>query len=213
MTKFTHLNLAQATAVAVLVLVVALTACGGTIPSRFYVLSPMPPANTPESGNSTGQRQGVIVVGPIEMPKYLDRAQIVTFIDPSQLEIAEFDRWAEPLSNSFARVMAESILLMTSAARVEIYPFPVALRNPSNRQIVVQVIRFHQRSDGMIDLWANWNILDQDGRRNLAGGTSKTTESATAGDFKSVAAAMSRAVSSFSNDLAKALNALPSPTS
>jgi uncharacterized lipoprotein YmbA len=198
---------------AISALAVALASCGETKPSNFYVLSAISPEGPTDSGNPSAKRQGVIGVGPVKIPEYLDRTQIVTFTDANQLNIAEFDRWAEPLSSNVARVMAENILMMTSAARVEIYPFPVTSRNSSNRQVVVEVIRFHMRSDGVVDLWANWNILNQDGRRNLASGTSKVTETAAAGDVKSMAAAMSRAISSFSKDVANAFNALPSPAS
>jgi uncharacterized lipoprotein YmbA len=211
MSSFTFLRLARLSAI--LALAIALTSCGETKPSHFYVLSAISPEGPTDSGNPAAKRQGVIAVGPIEMPKYLDRPQIVTFIDSNQLDAADFDRWGEPLANNFARVMAENILLMTSAARVEIYPFPVISRNSSNRQIAVQVIRFHRRSDGVVDLWANWNILDQDGHRILASGMSEATETASAGDFKSVAAAMSRAISSFSKEVADAFNSLPRPAS
>jgi hypothetical protein len=143
------------------------------------------------------------------LPKYLDRGAIVTFTSANQLEVAEFDRWAEPLPDNLARVMAENLLALISAARVEIYPFTAGGRTAPDYQIVVEILRFRVGSDGSVELLANWNILSQDGRGSLASGTSKVAEAAPAGNIEAMVDAMSRAVSGLSQDIAAAFQSAP----
>jgi uncharacterized lipoprotein YmbA len=77
-----------------------LGACAST-PSRFYLLNALA---TPETIPSPATSQGpVIGVGPITMPRYVDRPQIVTRVGRNQLALGEFDRWAEPLQNNVSR--------------------------------------------------------------------------------------------------------------
>ena len=77
-----------------------LTGCGRSIPPRFYVLSPLPRGQQV----SAPDKPLVIGIGPVELPPYLDRPQIVSRPDANRIALAEFDRWAEPLASSFSGV-------------------------------------------------------------------------------------------------------------
>jgi uncharacterized lipoprotein YmbA len=158
-------------------------------------------------GRDASKTGAIIAVGPVEIPKYLDRSQIVTVTAPNRVDLAEYDRWAEPLDVTLARTVAENLSSMTPARLVEVYPFPTNL-DPSARQIVIQILRFDLRSNGEVSLAANWSIVDQEGRRTLYRGTSKASEQATVGDYKSATLAMSRAVATFSREIATAYNSL-----
>jgi uncharacterized lipoprotein YmbA len=63
-----------------------------------------------------------IGIGPVTLPKYLDRPQIVTFTSPYALNVVEFDRWAEPLESTFVRVLAENLALLLPRAHVVVSP-------------------------------------------------------------------------------------------
>ncbi|HQP91334.1 MAG TPA: ABC-type transport auxiliary lipoprotein family protein, partial [Candidatus Omnitrophota bacterium] len=67
---------------------------------RFYMLKQL------EDNESLKKYQGnknvVILIGPVDMPHYLDRPQIVT-LDKKLVKIAQFDRWAESLTSGLAR--------------------------------------------------------------------------------------------------------------
>jgi uncharacterized protein len=72
-------------------LLVVLTGCASTPPSRFYTLSAMPkvlPVNLP--ADLPGDFS--LGVGPVNIPQYLDREQIVTRVGENELVLAEFDR-------------------------------------------------------------------------------------------------------------------------
>src|SRR5215510_6709686 len=81
-----------------------LGACA-SMPSRFYILNTLP-AQVPAAA---AERGPVIGVGPITMPKYLDRPEIVTRASQNQLTFGQFDRWAEPLQDNVFRVLAENL--------------------------------------------------------------------------------------------------------
>src|SRR5919109_1073251 len=94
-------------------------------PSRFYLLSAPPSAEPVPLGTSGGQG-ATIGVGPVTLPRYLDRPQIVTQTSPYELKLAEFDRWAEALDINFSRVLAENLSLLLPTARVVLAPWPRA---------------------------------------------------------------------------------------
>ena len=51
----------------------------------------------------------VVAVGPVAIPDYLDRPQILTRSGPSELQLAEFERWAGSLEKDVSRVLAENL--------------------------------------------------------------------------------------------------------
>lgn len=91
--------------ISVLLLAFCLTACLGTTPaSNFYQLA------APDNVAPVSQRRISIRIDEVSVPRYLDRPQIVTF-EPNgtQLNIAEFDRWAESYSTGLSRILADDI--------------------------------------------------------------------------------------------------------
>src|SRR5919108_2844543 len=86
-------------------------------PSRFYLLSAGPNAET-ASLEMSGRQGPTIGVGPVTLPRYVDRPQIVTRTSPYELKVAEFDRWGEALDPNFSRVLGENLALLLPSARV-----------------------------------------------------------------------------------------------
>jgi hypothetical protein len=89
-------------------MLLAACATGTSAPSRFYVLAPLE-APEAEPQLAPGERCLAIGIGPVEIPAYLDRPQIVTRLSNNELNLAEFDKWAEPLRDNLIRVLAENI--------------------------------------------------------------------------------------------------------
>ena len=111
------------------------TGCARSKPARYYLLSALSPVAglNEDRGVSLG-------VGPIEFPKYLDRPQIVTRESHSRLDFGEFDRWAEPLDENFARVLSENLAELLSTDDVVEFPWTRSTR--IDYQIIVTVNRF-----------------------------------------------------------------------
>jgi len=87
--------------------------CLCTPPSRFYLLPTLTDVSSPAA---MGERALTIGVGPVTLPPYLDRPQIVTRASRAQLHLAELDQWAASLQDTVARVLAENLSLLMPTA-------------------------------------------------------------------------------------------------
>jgi hypothetical protein len=132
-----------------------LGACTST-PSRFYTLNSLSASETIPA--MSAEQGPVIGVGPITMPKYLDRPQIVTRTGSHQLAVADFDRWAEPLQDNVARVLAENLALLIPTDQVLLYAWPRSAT--LDYQVTVDVLHFEGWLGGESRLLALWSILD-----------------------------------------------------
>jgi uncharacterized lipoprotein YmbA len=86
-------------------------------PSRFFVLAPLPDAPSPAPGNHVSS----LGVGPIFLPRYLDRSEIVTRVGPNEVKPAVFDYWAGSLSHQFQTVLTQNLQTLVHPDRVQGY--------------------------------------------------------------------------------------------
>ena len=117
-----------------------LTACGTSEPSRLYTLSALPD----RGGEFAGSEGPAVGVGPVTLPQYLDRPQIVQRSGPNRLETSEFDRWAEPLSDTVPRVLAENIGRLLQSEKV--YVLPRRRRLPLDLSVEVDFSQFERKT-------------------------------------------------------------------
>lgn len=90
--------------------------CGSSPRSDYYMLT----ANAPGIPGGGGPSIGI---GPVSVPEYLNTRQIVMNRNAHKLELAEFDRWAEPLDEGVSRVVAVNLAVMMNTADVQIFPW------------------------------------------------------------------------------------------
>jgi uncharacterized lipoprotein YmbA len=147
-----------------------------------------------------------IGVGPVAIPEYLNRGQIVTRTGENQLELAEFDRWAEPLQKNLARVLALNFSTLLSTDRVALHPWNRS--TPMDYQVIVDVGRFEAGEDGTTSLLARWSIVDGADRKILRVRKSSLSEPIANGDYEATVASMSRAVAALSREIAEAIRDL-----
>ena len=77
--------------------VLALAGCMSVAdPTKHYVLSPTSPRDPTPTSSASSVAVGV---GPVLIPGYLDRVQIVTRDANDEVAVAMYDRWAEPLES------------------------------------------------------------------------------------------------------------------
>ena len=81
----------------------------------------MATAVTDGKGGST-RTNIALEVGPVTLPGYLDRPQIVTRKGRDEIEPAEFDLWPEPLKSSVSRTLGENLATLLRTDRVAIFP-------------------------------------------------------------------------------------------
>ena len=178
--------------------------CSTGPPARLYVLTSLPRAESVPP--ATGGRELSIGVGPVELPQYVDRPQIVMGQQSSELHSATSAQWAEPLQDGFTRVLAENLSLLLATDRVALFPWKTFI---PEYQVVVEVTHFLGQTGGAASLVALWSILTKDGREALVSKKSSLRETTAASEYAALAAAMSRTVAALSRDIATALLALP----
>ena len=183
---------------------------GKSSPAKFYVLSALPSPETTKK--VAAAEQGVAIgVGPVSLPPYLDRPEIVTRSGGNKLHLAEFDRWAEPLRQNFTRVLAQNLSNLIPTDRAALYPWERSV--PINYQVAVEVVHFEGSADGNSSLMARWSILGADGKQELLAGQSSFSESiGPPQDYEATVSAMSRTLADFSREIAAAIKRLSQQT-
>jgi uncharacterized lipoprotein YmbA len=186
---------------------IGLTLCTGCIgrsdPARFYVLTEVPRSTVAAPSAEPG-RGAAVGVGPVGLPGYLDRIQIVTRRG-AQLEVAEFDRWGEPLSEGVSRAIAVHLAALLQTDRIAVFPWPAA--RTIEHQVVVDVTRFDGVVGGDVLLEARWRIFGQD-RKELVLRYSAVREATGESGYLALVAAMSRSVGALSREIADSVKML-----
>ena len=184
-----------------LVLPLLLAGCGTTQPSKFYILSPVP-----SGGPATVTDQGPVVgLGPVTLPKYLDRPQIVQRSGHNQLLLSESHRWAEPLTNNFIRVLAENLSVSTPTKQVALYPWNRSTR--IDYQVSVDVMRFDADTSGDAELSAAWTVRETKSGEIIFKGRSTLNQPALAPGYAAIAAGQSRLLAAFAREIAGVIRA------
>jgi uncharacterized lipoprotein YmbA len=178
--------------------------CSTGPPARLYVLTSLPRAESVPL--PTGVRELSLGIGPVELPQYLNRSQIVTGEQAPELHSAASAQWAEPLQDGFTRVLAENLSLLLATDRVALFPWKTFI---PEYQVVVEVTHFLGQTGGEVSLVALWSILTKDGREALVSKKSSFREATGSSEYAALAAALSRTVAALSRDIAAALLALP----
>ncbi|MGC3964451.1 MAG: PqiC family protein [Rhodocyclaceae bacterium] len=162
---------------------VALAACSST-PARYYTLSSVPPqtAAAPASGLS-------IAVAPVTLPEGVDRFELVVRTADNRVDILDSDRWAEPLRQDIARVVADDLAQRLPAARIAAYP-QYASRDAAYT-VFIDVQRFESTTT-TATLDARWTLRREDDKQTQYG-RETISESITGGNA-GLAAAHSRAL-------------------
>jgi len=188
----------------------ALSACTVLSPqpdkTKFFVLTSAvgsAPDAAPADGSSASNL--AIGVGPIKLPQYLRRPEVVTRTSPSELALSDTDRWAEPLESGFVRVLSENLSRQLGTQRIVTFPWYSSSR--LDYQVQINVKRFETDSKGKPELDAQWSIRDGRGTKMLVARESDISEPPDPGD-PSPSVGLSQALSSLSQQIASQIAAL-----
>ncbi len=175
--------------------------CAVTEPSRFYTLHSLSNSGA-EQPLATG-RGLAIGITPIKLPEFLDRPQIVTRISQNQLRLANFDRWAEPLADNFARILAENLSILLSTDRIAVFPWTKS--PPIDFQVAVDVTQFEGKLGGSVSLIARWIIFGEQDKKALLIRKSTISEPTDAQGYEALVSAQGRALARLSQKIAAAI--------
>jgi uncharacterized protein len=177
--------------------------------SKFYLLTPTAEtaATTPAATTQSTSSDFTIGLGPIKLPPYLDRPEIVTRMAPNRLELSKEDRWGESIQNGFTRAMERDLAAQAGAA-VIVFPWYSTVH--IDMQVQIDVSRFETDAQGTATLSAKWTILDSTGKNILYTVESNLTQPSKPGDNTEAAAALSRTIGDLSAQIANMLQQLRS---
>lgn len=171
-----------------------LTSCVGTSPTtRYYALD-----SGPVSAVSEGEI--LIAVGPFELPAYLDRPQIVTRTEGTQVQVNKFDRWAEPLDASIVRQINNTI--NEQLRSVFAYQYPSLTKVQPVYRLRGRIYSFEANGDGTVSLSLRWGVLDENGSFTIAArGANYSTTVDSVADMPAVTAAMGSLIDQLSAEI------------
>jgi uncharacterized lipoprotein YmbA len=141
------------------VMAVMVTGCfGGGVQDQFYMLQPV--KETPPSAKNPA-RGPLIGLGPIKVPAYLDRPQIVTAASDHEYRLAESQRWAERLDDNIARVSLENLAALVPTDRIVMHPW--SRETKPDAQVALQIQELHVDPEGHARMVAFWSLKSAKG--------------------------------------------------
>jgi hypothetical protein len=176
-------------------------ACGtASPPVSFYSLN----ALAVETSSAPAAPVLAIGVGPVVLPGYLDRPQLIVRSGPNHLRIDEYHRWAGRLNQEIVRVLSENLMILLKSSRVA--PIPWASDFNPDIAVRVEVFAFEAAADGAVRLRANLILTDRrpSGLPEQAWTVDLTQQSPEAG-YDAIVATQSRLLADVSRQIAEAI--------
>jgi len=167
----------------------------------YFLLTSLP---APDASVAPAAPELVVGLGPITLPSYLDRIQIVRREATNQLSFNDRERWGQPLEDGFARVLADDLVTLLGSKTV--FRPPWRARDTLDAIVEIDVTRFEVvTASRRAELRARWRIRDARTKKFVADGAAEldrplADESTTAG-----VAAMSETIGDLARELATAL--------
>ncbi len=167
---------------------------GKSDPSKFYVLDSQ--ANTAIVTNLTKLQIGV---GPIEIPGYIDRPQMVTKSNDVEITLDEYSRWAEPMDEMFPRVLTQNIRILGGSNQIHSFPWTNKLE--LDFQVTVKIIKFENDSKGDALLITYWQLEEKTKKYLFETYQSEFHAKAASNDYSDRVVALNKTIEQFAHEI------------
>ncbi len=141
------------------ILTLLLSACSNSTPAQLFMLDANIAA-APDLSTHLFNRSLQVGLGPIHLPEYLNRPQIVIETAKNQYKLDEDHRWAERLDQNISRSLATFLANRLGIEQILIYPWSAKLN--IDYQVGIDILELHQSSDGYSHLRAQWRVFHTD---------------------------------------------------
>lgn len=177
---------------------------GGPTPEpQYFTLST--PAGASAAPLAARPQLG-LVLGPVDLPRYLDRAELVTRSGAHGLRVWNFVRWGGSLRTDVQRVVADDLSRLLGTARIAVYP--AEARFPVDYRILLELLEFGSAPGHPVALRARWTMAGGDGRAVAVGATQVEQPPASA-SWEDYVAAHGAALAVLTQELAERIAGLP----
>ncbi len=183
---------------ALLAALALLAAACSSDPANFYVLNATATATSAPTTLS-------VAVGPVSVPAAVDRQQIVVTTSANQVTFDEFNRWASPLQDNIARVVADDLAALLGTSRVSL--FPQSGDADADYRVRIEIRSFESAPGKSASLSAIWTVRRTKDGKSESGRTS-VSEQVPDGGYGALAGAHSRSIERMSRDIADAVRLL-----
>lgn len=135
---------------------VSLTACstnksnGNIDDIRFYALNSLPPS----TNTNNKLRMGV---GPLEIPRLINRPQIVSRKNQSEINMAEAHQWGGSHKEELIQVITDNLSSLLNTENIQQYPWKFSFK--PHYQIRINIERFDGELGKSVQLKARWWLL------------------------------------------------------
>ena len=121
---------------------------GGT---HFYTLSSMPPSSASVSNKIS------IGIGPVEIPRLLNRPQIVSRKNNTEIIISEKHQWGGSFKEELIRAITDNLSTLLKTEKIEQYPWKSSFK--PDYQIIIDVDGLDGTLDKSVTYNARWRLL------------------------------------------------------
>ncbi|CAB1061023.1 hypothetical protein D1BOALGB6SA_5794 [Olavius sp. associated proteobacterium Delta 1] len=175
-----------------------------TTPVEFYTLAPL--TSVSEADKIAGLGDNIAVgVGPLQIPKIIDRPQIVTRIGPNKINVDEFHRWAGSVYEDFLRAVTMNLAALLQSNLVVAFPWEEYV-DPDYR-VYLAVHQFDGRLGQYAQLDITWTITAREALEILFVRKSLIREPVQGDDYDAFIAAKSRILARLSRQIAQGIKA------
>ncbi|MDC0999921.1 PqiC family protein [Methylophilaceae bacterium] len=127
-------------------------------PVEYYMLD----ASVGIDNNQTlkGDEGPMIGLGPIRLPEYLDRFQMVVAVSQNKYKLIDGHRWAEKLDQNISLALFKTLPGQLGTDKMIRYPWPQ--RPGVDFQVKIDILELNVDQDGQSQLVAQWSIKSKD---------------------------------------------------
>jgi hypothetical protein len=188
-------------------LLIAIGALGGCFraskPDQFYMLRALGDAR----GAAPASEGPLVGLGPIRIPAYLDRPQIVTAVSGQEYRLSDDHRWAERLDVNIARVTAQNLSTFIPSDRILLHPWP---REPKpDVQVAINIQEMHVDPEGEVRMSALWTL--HLGKDSMTNHKFTCHQSASTSDYARMVEVESQCLARLNRDIAAAIKDIRFP--
>ena len=176
-----------------------LSGCTTVPQTQFYTLESTAPALEKASSTLT------LAIGPIDLPEFLDRPQMVLRDGNNRLLFDEFHRWGGALDQEIERVLAGRLAAQLGTQRI--YGYPSRIVANSDYRIALDIRAFDGNLDGTVQLDVAWSLIDDRSAAVLDVQRASYREAVTQPEHAAYAAALGQLLERLGEDLARAVEA------
>ncbi|MBO4301223.1 MAG: membrane integrity-associated transporter subunit PqiC [Desulfovibrio sp.] len=183
-----------------LFLSIFLTACGHSVPTRYYLLES---SHTPLKCDNLPSKR--LRLAEVTVPEYLDRNGIVSRVQGStEVIVSQFHAWAEPVANGVRRLFQER--LGKSLLAADVNTLAAGDDSPSNYTLYIEIQRLDADFHADAILEARWTLRGN--RENVLGtGIYADKEAVTGKTYDELVAAESSVLCRMADHLSQCLTA------